>query len=206
MIIRNIIYAILLGVGMAACLSQNEDTTTEGQAQDASAEATSTEASTAPAPANFVVEKGHAGDIKVGMPIEQVRQNVTDGTVVQDTMLNQEGQQSTAYLLHTSGQGKGLLIEQLCEPDCKVWRINVLSTDYKTPKGVGVGSKYSEIKQAYPIANVALEEGNFVAVSEEAGMSFELDDTQLPQDAKNMGRYNPENIPDNTLVKRVILY
>jgi len=206
MIIRNIIYAILLGVGMAACLSQNEDTTTEGQAQDAAAEATSTEASTAPAPANFVVEKGHAGDIKVGMPIEQVRQNVTDGTVVQDTMLNQEGQQSTAYLLHTSGQGKGLLIEQLCEPDCKVWRINVLSTDYKTPKGVGVGSKYSEIKQAYPIANVALEEGNFVAVSEEAGMSFELDDTQLPQDAKNMGRYNPENIPDNTLVKRVILY
>lgn len=204
MIIRNILYAILLGVGMAACLSQSDEAATESETEDGTATAPATEST--PAPATFVIEKGRAGNIKLGMPIEEVRQQVADGTAVKDTLLMLEGQQSTAYLLHKDDRDKGLLIEQVCEPDCRVWRISVLSPDYKTAKGIGVGSRYGEVKQAYPISTVAFEEGNFVAVSDTASMSFELDDTQLPQDAKDMGRYNPGNIPDNTLVTRVMLY
>ncbi|GAA4439942.1 hypothetical protein GCM10023188_36610 [Pontibacter saemangeumensis] len=204
MIIRNILYAILLGAGMAACLSQNDEAATESETEDGTAATSATE--TTPAPAAFVLEKGRAGNIKLGMPIEEVRQQVVDGTAVKDTLLMLEGQQSTAYVLHQDDRDKGLLIEQVCDPDCKVWRISVLSPEYKTAKGIGVGSKYGEVKQAYPISTVAFEEGNFVAVSDTASMSFELDDTQLPQDAKDMGRYNPGNIPDNTLVTRVMLY
>jgi len=200
--IRNILYAILLGVGMAACLSQNDETTTENEEQ---VEATATTAAE-PEPTDLVIGKGRAGNIRLGMPIAEVRQNVVEGTVVNDTLLMQEGQQATAYVLHTSDKKRGLLIEQQCEPDCQVWRISVLSPDYKTPGGIGVGSKYSEVKAAYPISTVALAEGNFVAVSDSAGMSFELDDTKLPQDGKDMGRYDPGNIPDNTLVTRVMLY
>jgi hypothetical protein len=206
--IKNIIYALLLGVGMAACLSQNDndnDAATEVEEAGDTA-ATSASAGTAPDPAAFVIEKGRAGDIKVGMPIEDVRKRVTTTVAVKDTTLTLEGQQSTAYLLRAQGQEKGLLVEQLCEPDCKVWRISTESEDYKTPKGIGVGSKYHEVKQAYPISTVSLAEGNLVAVSEEAGMSFVLEDTALPQDGNKKGKYNPANIPANTIVKRIMLY
>ena len=202
MIIRNILYAILLGVGMAACLSQNDEATTENGEQ---VEATAT-TPTEPGPADLVIEKGRAGNIRVGMPVEEVRQSVVEGTVVNDTLLTQEGQQATAYVLHTPDKKKGLLIDQQCEPDCQVWRISVLSPTYKTAEGIGVGSSFGEVKKAYPITTVAVEEDNFVAVSDSAGMSFMLDDTQLPQDGREMGRYDPGNIPDTTPVTRVMLY
>lgn len=201
MIIRNILYAILLGVGMAACLSQNDEATSENEEQ---VEATATTAAE-PEPADLVIDKGRAGNIRLGMPIEEVRQSVVDGTVVNDTLLMQEGQQATAYLLYTNEE-RALLIEQNCEPDCEVRRISVLSPAYKTAKGIGVGSSYGEVKQAYPITTVAVEEDHFVAVSDTAGMRFELDDTKLPQDGKEKGRYDPGNIPDDTRVTRVLLY
>jgi hypothetical protein len=206
--IKNIIYALLLGVGMAACLSQNDnDTNAATEVEEAGdASATTASAGTAPDPAAFVIEKGRAGDIKVGMPIEDVRKRVTTTVAVKDTTLTLEGQQSTAYLLRAQGQEKGLLVEQHCQPDCKVWRISTESQDYKTPKGIGVGSKYDEVKRAYPISTVSLAEGNLVAVSEEAGMSFVLEDTELPQDENEKGKYNPANIPANTIVKRIMLY
>lgn len=204
-------YAILLGAGMAACLSQQdneEKNQTEALQQEENLNPASSTNQTAPVPepASFVLEKGEAGKVSIGMPIEELRNNAPKGFAIKDTMLLLEGQQSTAYVLTPQGQEKGLIVEQQCEPECRVWRINVLSTDFKTPKGLGVGSKYGEVKQAYPIGTVALAEDNFVAVSEEAGMSFVLEDTQLPQDAKDRGRYNPGNIPANTLVKRVIIH
>lgn len=206
MLIRNILYAVLLGVGMAACLSQNDEATTETTTASEATPDVVTEPTTAPDPATLVIAKGRVGNIQIGMPIEQVRQEVPQGTVVQDTLLRQEGMESTAYLLRTNGQQQGLLMEQRCEPDCRVWRINIISNDFKTAKGIGVGSKYSEVKAAYPIGTVALAEGNLVAISEEPGMSFVLEDTNLPQDSKNKGKYNPANIPANTLVKRILLY
>ncbi|MHA6248845.1 mechanosensitive ion channel protein MscS [Pontibacter sp. CAU 1760] len=206
MLIRNILYAVLLGVGMAACLSQNDEAATETATASEATPGVAHETTTAPDPATLVIAKGRVGNIRIGMPIEQVRQEVPAGTVVQDTLLRQEGMESTAYLLRTSGQQQGLLIEQRCEPDCRVWRINILSNDFKTAKGIGLGSKYSEVKAAYPIGTVALAEGNLVAISEESGMSFVLEDTNLPQDSKNKGKYSPANIPANTLVKRILLY
>ncbi len=205
-LIRNILYAILLGVGMAACLSQTDEAATGSQAQPENETTTELEVTPVPDPATLVVEKGRVGNIRLGMPIAEVRQQVAAGTTVTDTLLQQEGMQATAYLLHTNSHGKGLLIEQHCESACTVWRITVLGSEFKTPKGIGVGSKYSEVKQAYPISMVAFEEGNFVAVSEEMGISFVLDHTQLPQDYKDKGKYNPENIPANTMVKRLMLY
>lgn len=196
---------------MAACLSQqdnDEETQTETLQQEErpNTAANPQAAAPAPDPASFVIEKGKVGSISIGMPIDELRNNIPRGFALKDTMLMLEGQQSTAYVLTPMGLSKGLLVEQQCEAECQVWRINVLGTQFKTSGGHGVGSKYGEVKQAYPIGTVALAEGNFVAVSEEAGLSFVLDDTQLPQDAQDRGRYNPGNIPANTLVKRILLY
>ena len=203
--IRNIIYAILLGVGMAACLSQREEET--GIEADQSAAITETEApdeTTTPDPSTFVIQKDRVGSIKIGEPIDSMRNQVPAGYTIADTVLTLEGSPSTAYLLKPANETKGLLIEQACNPNCNVWRINVQNPSYKTPKGIGIGSKYSEVMRYHPISTVTLADGGFVAVSNESGLSFVLDTSQLPQN--RISRFTPETVPANTLVKRVLVY
>lgn len=202
-------YAVLLGVSMAACLSQNDNETEGAEAptlKDMPADADgAVEAPLLPEPANFVVEKGHVGDVRIGMPVEAMRQDVPMGMVIADTTLTQEGQQSTAYRLYPEGDAQGLLIEQTCAAEvCRVWRITVESPDYKTPKGIRVGSTYSEVQQAYPISSVTFEEGNLVAVAEDAGMSFILDTSQL--EASKLSSFTAATLPPATLVESILVY
>lgn len=207
--IKNIIYAILLGVGMAACLSQ-QDKEGEATAEEApgtilsDTDKTEEAAPVTPDPSTFVIGKERVGDVVIGMPIEQMREQVPAGYTIADTTLKQEGMQSTAYLLHPKDKDKGILIEQSCEPDCRVWRINVKSSDFKTPKGIGVESKYGEVQRFYPISTVTLADGGLVAVSKEGGISFVLDQSQLPQNRLN--DFTPETIPANTIVKSILIY
>ena len=204
--LKNICYAVLLGVGMAACLSQNsnEDTTETGQVPAQITDVTDPEAVHAPSPENFVIQENKVGTVAIGMPIDSVRNNVVSGFAIADTTLQLEGQAYTAYNLHVEGDAKGMLIEQQCDKGCKVWRINVKSPDYKTGKGIGVGSKYSEIQQLYPIETVVLADGGLVAVSDNTGMSFVLDTSQIP--ANERGRLTPATVPANTLVKSILVY
>ncbi|WP_439881777.1 mechanosensitive ion channel protein MscS [Pontibacter sp. MBLB2868] len=207
--IKNIIYAILLGVGMAACLSQQnkEEDQSTAEAPDAAfldTSETNIPENTAPDPSNFVISKERVGSVTIGMPIEQMRQQVPVGYTIADTTLTQEGMQYTAYLLHPKDQDKGILIEQNCDKECFVWRINVKSPAYKTPKGVGIGSKYGEIQRLYPISTVTLADGGFVAVAKEGGISFVLDQSQLPRE--RLASFTPENLPANTLVKSILIY
>ncbi|WP_299824125.1 mechanosensitive ion channel protein MscS [uncultured Pontibacter sp.] len=205
--IKNIIYAILLGVGMAACLSQREEDIGGEADQAATAASTETELTeemATPDPASFIIQKGRVGELAIGTPIDSMRNQVPVGYTIADTTLTQEGNQSTAYLLKPEGAAKGLLIEQGCNPTCNVWRINVQHPDFRTPKGIGVGSKYSEVQEQHPISTVTLADGGFVAVSNGAGMSFVLDTSQLPQN--RIASYTPETVPANTIVKRILIY
>lgn len=204
--LKNIFYAILLGVGMAACLSENsnEDSTQAEEVTEQTTDIEETDATPVPAPEHFVIREDGVGTIKIGMPIEEVRSNVTPGFAIADTTLMIEGQASTAYNLHLKDKTKGILVEQLCKEACTVWRINVKSTDFKTSKGIGVGSKYSEVQQFYPIQTVVLADGGLVAISEEAGMSFVLDRSQIPVNQRSV--LTPATVPANTLVKSILVY
>jgi len=205
--LKHIFYAILLGVSMAACLSQNDTKTQQNAAQQplpAAPETTAEDATPAPDPSSFVIAKGRVGRVSIGMPIEGMRRQVTKGFILTDTTLTQEGTQSTAYLLHPQNEQKGILVEQTCEPACRVWRISVHSAHYKTPAGIGIGSKYGEVQQVYPITYTGMGEGNFAAVSEEAGFSFILDVSQLPHE--KLAQLKPADVPANTLVKGMLIY
>ncbi len=204
--LKHIFFAILVGVGMAACLDSREKNAEENAAtaQEQSTTIPQEEEASAIDPALLVISKGQVGSIKIGTPIDQMRQNVPAGLTIADTTLQQEGQQYTAYTLHISGQGHGLLVEQLCEPSCKVWRINVNSPEFKTASGIGIGSKYDEVRQKYTIKYVSPGEGKFVAVAEEAGLSFILDESQLPKG--NPAKLKPDDVPANTLVTGILVY
>ena len=206
-ILKHILYAILLGVSMAACLSQTDTQTQQTEAPQtapAAPEATEEDATPVPDPASFVIAKGRVGNVRIGMPLEDMRSRVAKGITIADTTLSQEGMQATAYLLHPQNEQKGILVEQTCEPTCRVWRISVHNANYKTTAGLGIGSKYGEVQQAYPISYLVMGEGNFVAVSEEAGFSFILDVSQLPQE--KLAKLKPADIPANTLVKGLLIY
>lgn len=203
--LKNIFYAVLLGIGMAACLSQqDEDTETSNEAstQETSLEMPE-EASTA-APELFNIAQGRVGAVTIGMPLEELQSNIPAGMALTDTTLLQEGMQSTAYLLRPEGQLKGLLIEQQCMTACQVWRLAVSNSDFKTAKGIAVGSKYSELQQAYAVEQITFEEGNLVALTSEQGISFMLDKGQIP--ASQLPRLNKENVPANTLIKTILVY
>lgn len=208
--LKNILYAILLGVGMAACLADHDNT---GQA-DATANTTADEAMSdtvepdtnteATDPANLVLGKGQAGSVRIGMPIAEMRSQVPTGWQIRDTTLQLEGQQYTAYVLSNPESPHGMLVEQICEPNCQVWRISIRDTNYRTAQGIGVGSKYGEVVQQHPIDYTSLGEAGFVAVSEKSGMSFILDSSQLDQNS--LHKLKPDQIPANTLVRSILIY
>lgn len=201
--LKNLIYAILLGVGMAACLA-DQDSDTEETVTGGPVIGLTEEDAPADDPADHLLAKGRAGKIRIGMSIEEMRQHVPEGHQLRDTTLHLEGQQYTAYILTNADSPMGLLIEQQCEPDCQVWRIRVRDDDYKTAQGISIGSKYGEVQQYYPIAYTSLGEAGFVAVSESAGMSFILDTRQL--NTSRLHQLKPEEIPANTIVTEILIY
>jgi hypothetical protein len=204
---KNILYAVLLGVGMAACLadrdsSENKQTSTT----DTTGTAATADETTPPVtdPAAFVISPGKVGRLQIGMSINEMRQHVPPGFTIKDTTLSLEGQDYTAYVLQAGGDSKGLLVEQQCDPECKVWRLRVRDTAYKTAQGIGIGSRYGEVQHTYPISYVSPGEGNFVAVSEKAGLSFVLNTAQLPKG--RLPGLKPADIPANTLVESIFIY
>jgi hypothetical protein len=205
-ILKNIFYAVMLGVGMAACLSQGDSKKEPGSPPGALADVGATEVETpppAPDPALFVIDKGRVGNVKIGMPIDTMRQHVPAGLTIADTTLMQEGTAATAYLLRPYDQPKGIVIEQLCQPACHVWRIKIVSPAYQTKQGIGIGATFEQVQQVYPIRNVSLGEGNLVAIAD-AGLSFVLDKSKLPQN--KLASLTPADIPPNTPVKSILVY
>jgi hypothetical protein len=206
--LKNLLYAILLGIGMAACLSESsrDDKTDTNQVPEQLVTDPDQDAENKPSPEHFIIKKGSVGTLEIGMPVDDVLNKRIPGFAITDTILVQEGQEFTAYNMHLKEKSntKGLLIEQQCNTGCQVWRINVKGSNFKTSKGIGVGSKYSEVQQFYPIETVVLADGGLVAVSQEAGMSFVLDSSQIP--AKQRSNLSPATVPANTLVKSILIY
>lgn len=206
MIIKNIFYAILLGVGMAACLSQNEESEDKRTSGTTTAQATTeiTEQIITPTAAQLQIRPGQVGFISIGQDIEQMRQTIPAGFTIRDTTLQQEGMQATAYVVQPQQHSKGILVEQQCEQACKVWRLNVQSDAYTTPNGIHVGSPYNEVAKAHPISTVTLADGGLVAIAKDGGMTFILDTENIP--ANQRARLTPKTVPAGTQVKAILIY
>ncbi|MDX5420293.1 MAG: mechanosensitive ion channel protein MscS [Hymenobacteraceae bacterium] len=202
--LKNLLYAILLGVGMAACLADRDDAATGTTTEEAITEVPVEETIPVPNPAEFILAKGRVGSIRIGMPIDKLRQLKLPGLQLKDTTLSLEGQNYTAYVFSSDKSPSGLVVEQQCEPTCQVWRLSIRDDDYRTAQGIGIGSKYAEVQQHYRIDYTAQGEAGFVAVSEAAGISFILDKSQLSK--MRLDKLKPENVPANTLVKGILIY
>ncbi|MBB6611158.1 mechanosensitive ion channel protein MscS [Pontibacter sp. Tf4] len=204
--LKNIFYAILLGVGMAACLSQN-DRSGEDETATSSTEEVLTdtpEEPASPSAEQLQIVPGRVSFVSIGDNIEQMRQNIPAGFTIADTVLQQEGMQSTAYLIKPEQLTKGFWVEQQCSPTCTVWRLKVTSDSFVTPKGIRVGANYSQAQEAHPVSTVTLADGGLVAVAKEGGLTFVLDTGNIPQN--QLHRLTPETVPADTRVKAILVY
>lgn len=203
--LKNTIYAVLLGVGMAACLSQSDQEPSTGSGSTTGSATLPDTAAVADASTTLALRAGQAGPVQLGQDITRMREQVPASLTLADTTLMQEGMQSTAYTLKPANQPKGLLVEQRCQNNtCTVWRITVLHPDFKTSKGMGVGSKFGEVRQAHAIERITFEEGNLLALAPKSRMSFILDKSQFPElPTRNLA---PTDLPENILVSKILLY
>ncbi|GGK65140.1 hypothetical protein ACD591_01845 [Rufibacter glacialis] len=153
---------------------------------------------------NLTLQKGQAGRVKIGMPIEELKQAY--GTQkLQEIDHTLEGTTTKAYEVLGERRRPDLRVEQQCNGTaCKVSRITVLNPAFKSSAGVGIGSTFGEVKNHFNITRVGTGEGIFVAISEVDKISFVLDMRQIP--STRWGSLKVKDIPATTPVTSIMLY
>ncbi|RNI31242.1 hypothetical protein [Rufibacter latericius] len=169
--------------------------------------ATST-ASTPPSAANplfnLTLERGQAGAVKIGMTIDELKKAYGQNKLreIEHTI---EGTTTPAFEVLGERHRPDLRVEQECAGTaCKVTRITVLNPAFKTYNGLGIGSTFEDLQKSIKITRVATGEGNFVAISEDAKMSFVLDMRGIP--AQKWAKMQVKDVPGSTLVSGVMLF
>ncbi|CAN5876489.1 hypothetical protein BH24BAC1_BH24BAC1_33470 [soil metagenome] len=184
---------------LPACGSEQHTDTALGSAKDAPAEEGNGVLR------QFTLAPNQAGSVRIGMTVEELKAALPVEMLVEKEV-NREGQLYTVYevLNDTYSQETGLVAEPRCDPDCRIYRIEVRDRKYQTEGGLGIGSTYGELRQAHSITFAGAEEGNLVAVSPEAGLSFLLDQSAFSgEELRNMKK---GNIPDSTQVTGILLF
>jgi len=156
--------------------------------------------------------RGRVGEIKIGMRPSDIYAVVNKNfTRLVDLQL--EGMYSPAIeLFKTEKRTDNPEIVFELDQD-KVYRIQVHSPQYRTDKGIGVGSTFGELRRVYGIKDpkqiIWGEEGFYGAVVEELRMSFGLDvnKTMTPAQIVNFKRASgPRQIPDHTRIDSTLIY
>lgn len=153
---------------------------------------------------------GRVGEIKVGMSSNDIYA-VFGKKLTRLVDLQLEGMYSPAIeLFKTENQRDNPEIIFELNQD-KVYRIQVHSPQYRTDKGIGVGSTFGDLRRVYGIKDpkqiIWGEEGFFGAVVQELGMSFGLDvnKTMKPTQIDNFNKTS-DRIPDNTRIDSISVY
>ena len=143
----------------------------------------------------YRVGPGQVGAIKTGMPTADLEQAIPAGQL-HETSIHLEGQAYKAYEVNL--HGGGVLVEETCDPACRVWRIQVRNPAYRTAEGLGVGSSLGEVKKHYPISFLGSGETEIVAVSNQKKITFMLDVSHLPP--QQVPWLDLQNTPDSVKV------
>lgn len=161
---------------------------------------------------NLTVGRGRVGEIKVGMSPNDIYE-VFGKKYTRLVDLQLEGMNSPAIeLFKTELQlGNPDIIFELDQN--KVYRIQVNSPQYRTDKGIGVGSTFGDLRQVYGINNPTQiiwgEEGFYGAVVRELGMSFRLDvnQTMKPAQIDDFNKASdPGRIPEKTRIDSILVH
>lgn len=196
---------------VSGCAQKNESRTaaqansavTSGSAKtsetDLGTNQNSTKLRPAQTPPEFLITRSQVGAIKIGMPIDELKK-VIPADRLKEVPIYKEGQGYKAYEVRKgAGDAQAALrIEENCEPECRVWRIQVMDPAYRTAVSLGINSSLSAVRQHYPISYLGSGETEIVAVSEKEKLTFILDVSHLPP--REVPFLNNKNTPDSVRV------
>ena len=87
----------------------------------------------------------------------------------------------------------------------RLWRVRVTEPKYRTAAGIGVGSPYGAARQLYGISTVERTDLGLVAVSDQVGMAWMLDENSLPKNSRPRP-LTPADVPPATRITGVLLF
>ena len=120
----------------------------------------------------YIIGEGHVGKVQINMNQQKLNVLFTPDQIKTETK-SAEGDEYSVINITLKGDTKpSMEIETMCMDICVVSRINVYSTQYKTIKGIAVGSEVGELKKVYSISTI---------VGGEKGIMIYIDD--IPQTA-----------------------
>ena len=144
----------------------------------------------APSKGSFVLERGRAGQLEIGMTVAEVytvagRENVRAVT-------SHRGAESRPALEiripgFTAAAALTVSLDGICGP-LAVWGIEVHDPRFRTRNGLGVGSSLGEVRRLYRTANLVgidTDDGAHVAMSD-LGLWFELNPARTFSDSSRV--------------------
>jgi hypothetical protein len=151
-----------------------------------------------------IIGSRQAGPVKINMSVADLKK-VIPANQLKEVKVTREGHAYKAYQIkkNASDAQPGLQAEEICEPNCRVSRVQVLDSTYKTPEGIGIGSTLGEVKKHYPISYLGPGETGIVAVSETKKITFILDVSKVP--AKQAPQLSLKNTPNEVPVTGILI-
>lgn len=154
-----------------------------------------------------LLRTGHVGRLRLNMK-EAAMLAVLPAQQLRKTTRQLEGIDYPVYELRDARypQAPPLLLEMVGDEEegFRLWRVQVTAPQYRTAFGLGVGSTLGEVRRQFRLSTVELADAGLVAVSDQARMSWLLDEDSLPDRAAMLR--NPATVPDGTRIKGVLLF
>jgi hypothetical protein len=162
------------------------------------------EAAASRADSAFLLARGRAGGVRLGMPLAQVR-GLFGARAIRMTDLRLEGEATPAALVTVAGAATSSLTVEI-DPstrDSLITRITVRDARYRSAQGIGVGSTLGMLRRSCRVDWIAQGEPDAVARVDALGMSFIIDLRPLGRKAQHALRR--KNVPDTVRITGVML-
>jgi hypothetical protein len=210
--------SLLAVVLLTSCDRPTEESKTPQHLPDGTTAIVAADSTIRPAPAAFdsthLLAPGRAGMVRVGMNVGAVR--ALFGPALREVTLQRGGEDFPAYAV---GKVKdtglpALLLEPLCEEGedtpkgaptdhCRIWRITIRDPGYRTISGLGVGSRYGDLRAGAPLSFVGPNPMGIAATVESWQMNFLLDGAAI--EARHLPARR-ETIHDTVRITGIQLY
>lgn len=140
--------------------------------------------------------KQKAGEIQIDMHANEIYSSLgKEKTELIDLFI--EGMYSPALVILNDRSENSLIVELVCD---KVWRITVYAKNYKTDKGICVGSTLGDLRKRYRVDSIEVGEVGIFAYVEDLDMSFVLDFTGPLSE-----NFDPSKINSNVRIVKILV-
>ena len=191
---RRINFILALTLGLFACSAKQVD---KAKISNDSIKTTISTSET-----DFITNKSVDG-VTIGEKITDFVSVVRQRYTVKKEKMQLEGDSYDIYNVYDKGQKIYSVEPDFDKPD-SIDRIWICGKEFKTEKGIGVGSTLADIKSKYHIESIGTEgEGGLQILVKEISVAFIMDNSRLPKDWWE--KENKEEIPENLPIEEIII-